>query len=70
MHELGTKADEINAKEKSLSKVDTLVAGFENGERSFIINRTKPDGKSYARDIAEKYGLSYQKIVAIKENKT
>jgi hypothetical protein len=24
----------------------------------------KPDGKSYARDIADKYGLSYENIVA------
>ena len=70
MHELAAKADEINAKEKSISKVDTLVAGIEDGERSFVINRVKPDGKSYARDIAEKYGLSYQKIIAMKENKT
>jgi hypothetical protein len=23
----------------------------------------KPDGKSYARDIADKYGLSYENIV-------
>jgi DNA mismatch repair protein MutS len=67
MHELAAKADEINAKGQSLSKVDTLVAGIEEGERSFIISRVKPDGKSYARDIAEKYGLSYQKILAMKE---
>ena len=27
------------------------------------ITRTTPDGKSYARDIAEKYGLTYETII-------
>jgi len=26
----------------------------------------KPDGKSYARDIADKYGLSLEKLIADK----
>ena len=43
--------------------IDTLVAGIEEGKRSFKIRRTKPDGKSYARDIAERYGLTYDKII-------
>ncbi|MBO4283568.1 MAG: hypothetical protein J5958_02990, partial [Clostridia bacterium] len=42
--------------------VDTLVAGIEEGRRSFKIVRAKPDGKSYARDIANKYGLSLSEI--------
>ena len=42
--------------------VDTLVAGIEEGQRSFKIVRAKPDGKSYAQDIAQKYGLSYDSI--------
>jgi hypothetical protein len=25
--------------------------------------RAKPDGKSYARDIADKYGLSFESIM-------
>ena len=45
---------------------DTLVAGIEEGERSFKIYRAKPDGKSYARDIADKYGLSFESIVKLK----
>lgn len=43
--------------------IDTLVAGIEEGKRSFKIKRAKPDGKSYARDIAAKYGLSYENII-------
>ena len=49
--------------------IDTLVAGMEEGKRSFKIMRAKPDGKSYARDIACKYGLSLDHIVEkIKRN--
>ena len=65
LHELASEIDSIN--EQSLkeggSPIDTLVAGIEEGQRSFKIYRTKPDGKSYARDIAQKYGLTYENIV-------
>ena len=47
--------------------IDTLVAGIEDGKRSFKIHRMKPDGKSYARDIAAKYGLTFENLVAEKE---
>ena len=64
LHELAAAIDSIN--ERSLSeggiRIDTLVAGIEEGKRSFKITRAKPDGKSYARDIAEKYGLSFDEI--------
>ena len=46
------------------ARIDTLVAGIEEGKRSFLIRRKKPDGKSYASDIADKYGLSFDAIVA------
>ena len=35
---------------------------IDKGRRSFVIKRAKPDGKSYDRDIAEKYGLSFESI--------
>ena len=64
LHELGERVEEINA--RSLAEggvaVDTLVAGIEEGRRSFRIHRKKPDGKSYARDIAERYGLSFDAL--------
>ena len=45
------------------ARIDTLVAKIEEGgRRSFKILRMKPDGKSYAKDIADKYGLSFEKI--------
>ena len=66
LHELAAEIDNINARTASDggTKIDSLVAGIEDGKRSFKIYRMKPDGKSYARDIADKYGLSYENIVA------
>ena len=68
LHELAAGVPEIN--ERSLKaggvRVDTLVAGMEEGERSFKIHRMKPDGKSYAKDIADKYGLSYESLIKSK----
>lgn len=73
LHTLAARVDELN-EEASLfggAKMDTLVAKIaEDGTRSFKILRTKPDGKSYAKDIAEKYGLSLEKITdTIERNK-
>ncbi len=66
LHELAAELDRINA--RSLASgggaIDTLVAGIEGeGKRSFQIKRAKPDGKSYARDIAQSYGLTYENIL-------
>ena len=65
LHELTSMLDEINEKcvSEGGAKIDTLVAGIEEGERSFKIARKKPDGRSYARDIASKYGISLDNIL-------
>ena len=70
LHELAAEIDNINEKVKAQggTYIDTLVAGIEEGKRSFKIVRAKPDGKSYARDIAEKYGLSYENILRLQKN--
>lgn len=64
LHELGDHVEEINRRSTAAGGVlvDTLVAGIEEGRRSFRIHRRKPDGKSYARDIADRYGLSFEKL--------
>ena len=66
LHELAAEIDGINERTApdGGSTIDTLVAGIAEGKRSFKIYRQKPDGKSYARDIADKYGLSYENIVS------
>lgn len=65
LHQLVTEIEMINedAKKNGYAMIDTLVAGIETGRRSFKISRQKPDGKSYARDIAVKYGISYDNII-------
>jgi DNA mismatch repair ATPase MutS len=66
LHELAAEIDNINERTRAEGGVpiDTLVAGIEKeGRRSFRILRAKPDGKSYARDIATKYGLTYDNII-------
>ena len=65
LHELAAEIDHITERTRAQGGVpiDTLVAGIEGeGKRSFKITRAKPDGKSYARDIANRYGLTYESI--------
>ncbi len=71
LHELAGEIEAINARseQEGGSRIDTLVAGIEEGKRSFKIFKAKPDGKSYARDIATKYGLTYDNILNIISNK-
>ncbi len=71
LHELAAGVPEINARsgEHGGVLIDTLVAGIEEGRRSFKIYRAKPDGKSYARDIADKYGLSFDSLMARRGSK-
>ena len=65
LHELAASLPEINSRSQNAGgvRLDTLVAGIEEGQRSFKIYRAKPDGKSYARDIADKYGLSFENLM-------
>lgn len=72
LHELTSMIERINESCTSNGgeRIDTLVAGIEEGERSFVISRKKPDGKSYASDIASKYGISLEQILKkIEKNK-
>jgi DNA mismatch repair ATPase MutS len=65
LHDLAAGIADINARSLASGgiKIDTLVAGIEEGKRSFKIYRAKPDGKSYAKDIADKYGLSFEGLM-------
>lgn len=67
MHDLARQADTINNEIKGNSKVVSLVTGVEDGKRSYKIYRGEPLGKSYARDIAEKYGMSFEQITHLKK---
>lgn len=65
LHDLAASVDSINASciPDGGVRIDNLVAAIEEGSRSFKILRESPDGKSYAHDIAEKYGLSLDQIM-------
>ena len=65
LHDLAASISDINSRslEHGGVLIDTLVAGIEEGRRSFKIFRAKPDGKSYAKDIADKYGLSFENLI-------
>ena len=65
LHDLAASVDKINEEcaPRGGVRIDNMVAEVTNGERSFRIVRKTPDGKSYARDIAEKYGLSLDSIL-------
>lgn len=75
LHELSAAVAQINEEcvKQGGVMLDTLVAGIDGSRRSFEIVRAVPDGKSYARDVAEKYGLSAEmikeKVKRNKENK-
>ncbi len=72
LHDLAASVDRINADctPKGGVKIDNMVAAIDEGTRSFKVRRARPDGKSYARDIADKYGLSFDKIMTkIEKNK-
>lgn len=70
LHDLAASVSRINEKAAPLGgiRLDNLVAGIEEGKRSFLILRKTPDGRSYAGDIAAKYGLSFDAIRARNEN--
>ena len=72
LHDLAASVDAINAECQKAGgvRIDNMVAEVIDGQRSFRVVRKTPDGKSYARDIAEKYGLSSEKIMTkLEKNK-
>ena len=62
MHELARSVGEINSAVDGDSVVESMVTGVENGERSFKIFIAPPQGVSYAKDIAIKYGVTFDLI--------
>lgn len=61
MHKLGDDIEEFN-QENPEAKASSLIVQSEGGERSFKIKIAPPEGKSHARDIAKKYGVTYEML--------
>lgn len=66
IHDLPHQVDTFNSHPQNKSKIDNLAAQMkskEDGTRSYKLVRTMPDGLSYAKDIAKKYGLELEQII-------
>lgn len=72
LHELGFAVDEINRSIDGVSKVISMVALVKNQKhekqnenkviRTFKIVKSPPEDRSYALEIATKYGISFQQL--------
>ena len=62
MHELAADPDEINLSTEGGSRVESLVTGVHDGHRSFKVAIMPPQGTSYAKDIALRYGVTFDII--------
>ena len=63
MHKLGEDAQEFT-RESSGAGAASLIMRTEDGRRSFKVVQAQPEGSSYAKDIAEKYGVTYEMLVS------
>ena len=63
MHKLGEDAADLT-RENTGTGAASLIMRTEDGNRSFKVALAKPEGSSYARDIAEKYGVTYDMLVS------
>jgi DNA mismatch repair ATPase MutS len=64
LHALGEKVDDINlAKGERAPRIINLVSGSKDNFRSFKVGEGKPLGQSYAKEIAIKYGVSYEQLI-------
>jgi DNA mismatch repair ATPase MutS len=69
LHDLAKSIDELNERAGYAgSRIDSLTAELdaeqaESGVRSYKITRSRPEGSSYARHIAQKYGLTLENLI-------
>lgn len=61
MHELAMELEVMNSLEGDL-KVASLITGIHEGQRSYKVFLAPPEGVSYAKDIAEKYGVTFDQL--------
>ncbi|MBR4224717.1 MAG: DNA mismatch repair protein [Oscillospiraceae bacterium] len=64
MHKLARDADELSSPD---CRAVSLVVRTEAGSRLYKAVIAPPEGSSYARDIAEKYGVTYEDLVRGRE---
>ena len=62
MHKLGEDAG-VLSRDSGGAGAASLIVRTEEGKRSFRVALAKPEGSSYAKDIAVKYGVTYDMLV-------
>jgi hypothetical protein len=60
MHKLGEDAEELSHDGAGAA---SLIMRTEEGKRSFKVALSQPEGSSYAKDIAEKYGVTFDMLI-------
>ena len=69
MHKLAFDIDEINSSiaktVKNPPKASSLVVKSTDGKRSFKVQVAPPEGVSFAHDIAQKYGVTYEMLTSL-----
>lgn len=61
MHKLAYDVEELNVASDKY-KASSLIVKNEGNNRSFKVSIAPPEGMSYAKDIAEKYGVTYDML--------
>ena len=61
MHDLAKSIPEMNNWDGQ-GKITSLVMERKDEKNTFLLKRAEPDSSSYARDIAEKYGITYEQL--------
>ncbi len=68
IHELTEHAERINS--HGGAKIDFLTAQILEGERrTYRVERCRNEEESYARSIAKKFGLTYEALTGLQDNK-
>lgn len=62
MHELAEDTGRYSDTDKAVCKAVSVVMENDNGKRSYKISFKGPEGKSYAHEIAQKYGITFEQL--------
>ncbi len=66
MHKLASECEKLDPEKH---RAVSLIVCSADGMRSFRVRIAPPEGMSWAKDIAEKYGVTYEKLTAEAEMK-
>ena len=61
IHDLAREIPEMNGW-NGQGNITSLVMERKDDKNTFLLKRAEPDSSSYARDIAEKYGITYEQM--------